>query len=135
MTAFGRWAELPLNAHIVNRGVGGDTTERASNWLAEIERLPAKQTVVMLGINDILHSHNLNRSIGRYEEIIDRPRSSGKHAIVQSTLSVASWLQDSTQIKCVIGRKSSVMPDNSALIRATECIRTSTDQQRYAVEN
>lgn len=97
LTAFGPWAEL-FPGRVVNRGIAADTTQRTLNRLTDIERLPAKQAIVMLGINDILLGEDLTQSASRYEQIISRLRSSGKRVIVESTLPVASWQRDSVRI-------------------------------------
>lgn len=68
----GMWAEVLDNPNIINRGIGGDTTNGISKRFDEIITLQPKQLFVMMGINDLGVGKNPKEILTNYEGILSR---------------------------------------------------------------
>ena len=90
ITEGGAWNELFDNNNILNRGIGGDTTEGVLNRLDEVIRHQPTKLFLMIGTNDIGFGIDTESIANNYEEILQIIiRDSAKTEIfVQSVLPV-----------------------------------------------
>ena len=74
------WSELFGDSHILNRGIGGDTTSGALLRLNDIIRRAPEKIFILLGGNDLYNNHSRNTASDikkitlQYEEIIKKIR-------------------------------------------------------------
>ena len=80
------WGELLERREIANRGIGGDTTEGVLERMDSIYSTGAKKTFVMIGINDITHSKDIDSVFKNYTEIVDLLIAHDMAPHIQSTL-------------------------------------------------
>ena len=80
------WGELLGQRDIANRGIGGDTTEGVLERMDSIYSTGAKKAFVMIGINDITHSKDIDAVFKNYTEIVDLLIAHNMAPYIQSTL-------------------------------------------------
>ena len=85
-----KWNELFNDSNILNRGIGGDTTEGVLNRIDEVIRHTPKKLFIAIGTNDISRGFSTDKIIANYRAIINKVKlASPSTAIyVQSILPV-----------------------------------------------
>jgi len=88
ITEQGTWSELFCNPRIINRGIGGDTTDGVLHRLDEITESQPTKIFLMIGINDLWNGKDPEYILLRIKEIIKliRSRSPLTELYVQSLL-------------------------------------------------
>lgn len=83
------WAELFPGKNVINRGIGGDTTEGVLDRLDSVIAAQPKQIFLLIGVND-LRSHSVSATLENYSLIIDRIQSGSPKTeiFIQSLLPV-----------------------------------------------
>jgi lysophospholipase L1-like esterase len=72
ITEQGRWSELFNNKHIVNRGIGGDSTDGVLFRLTEVISSKPKKIFLMIGINDVRYGRSVKYIVDKNRQIIQR---------------------------------------------------------------
>lgn len=72
ITEGGDWSEIFPNKIILNRGIGGDTTEGVLLRLDEIIRHQAHKIFICIGTNDLAIGQSANKIIQNYQNILER---------------------------------------------------------------
>jgi lysophospholipase L1-like esterase len=72
ITEGGDWIEIFPNKNILNRGIGGDTTEGVLSRLDEIIRHQAHKIFICIGTNDLAVGKSTNNIIQNYQSILER---------------------------------------------------------------
>src|SRR5262245_42410399 len=54
ITELCHWSELLQNPSVLNRGIGGDTTQDILNRVDQIYRLRPQKLFLMIGVNDLI---------------------------------------------------------------------------------
>ena len=72
LTEWGNWEELFPDQEIMNFGIAGNTTTDLLRRLDKIYRHKASKLFLMIGINDIGESSEVNDILSNYEKIIQR---------------------------------------------------------------
>jgi lysophospholipase L1-like esterase len=88
LTEGAPWAELTGCPHLLERGVGGDTTAKVLARLDDALKLKPRAVFLMIGVNDISLSVPRETTIANYKAILDRLRE--PHLIVAYVLPVAA---------------------------------------------
>jgi len=88
LTEGAPWAELTGCPHLLERGVGGDTTAKVLARLDDVLKLKPRAVFLMIGVNDISLSVPRETTIANYKAILDRLRE--PHLIVAYVLPVAA---------------------------------------------
>jgi lysophospholipase L1-like esterase len=84
------WNELLGRSDIVNRGIGGDTSEDIVNRLSDIYTLNPKICFVMCGLNDFFKSKTVENVFSNYTKIIEGIRNNKIIPVIQSTLYITN---------------------------------------------
>lgn len=75
LTAFNQWNEAFNNNQIINRGIGGDTTDGVAKRLnSDIDSKPQK-LFLMIGINDLSTFINKGQVIDNYKKMLNKIKS------------------------------------------------------------
>ena len=74
ITEAGEWAEIFPGKHIVNRGIGGDTTRGILLCLNSVLASKPKKLFLMIGVNDLYYGNSPRTAIHHYEEIVQAIR-------------------------------------------------------------
>lgn len=90
LTEHGNWSELFPNAHILNRGIGNDTSASVLSRLPEVVARRPNLVLLMIGINDILSGTPIDIIETNIRDIIQE--LDGANTVVQSTLYVSAQL-------------------------------------------
>lgn len=98
LTAFAQWNELFPGVRIINRGIGGDTTYDVRARLDDINLATAKTAFIMEGINQLTNGERPEKIAADYELLIFQLRGAGVRVVVQSTLPIAEWRENSVAI-------------------------------------
>jgi lysophospholipase L1-like esterase len=90
LTENGDWNELFDNSNILNRGIGGDTTNGMLKRISEIKNLKPKKLFIMAGINDLSRNNTVNQVSANYEKIVEyvKKNSPATQIYIQSTLPI-----------------------------------------------
>jgi len=85
------WDELFDNPNILNRGIGGDTSEGVLSRISEITRLQPTKLFIAIGTNDISQGVSTEQIITNYRAIIEtvQEKSSQTKVFVHSLLPVS----------------------------------------------
>lgn len=88
ITETAEWSEIFPGKHIVNRGIGGDTTRGILLRLNDTLAAKPKKIFLMIGINDLYYGNSPRTALHHYEEIIQtiRAQSPETELYIQSTL-------------------------------------------------
>lgn len=86
ITDQAEWNELLQQGGIANRGIGGDTTEGVLLRMDSIYSTGAKKTFMMMGINDITHSKDVDLVFDNYTKALRLLSVKGMNPHIQSTL-------------------------------------------------
>jgi lysophospholipase L1-like esterase len=70
MTDEGEWSKLFPNEHVVNRGIGGDTTHGVLERLNQIIDLNPPKIFLMIGTNDLCYNRSINSALDNYDQIL-----------------------------------------------------------------
>lgn len=84
-TEYADWQTMFPGVAIVNRGIGGDTTQSVLARLDTILSVSATTAFVTIGTNDILRGDPLDQVKARYHAILDRLIGHGTRVVVTST--------------------------------------------------
>jgi lysophospholipase L1-like esterase len=88
LTEGAPWLELTGCPHLVNRGVGGDTTAKLLARLDEVLALKPRAVLLMIGVNDISLGVPEATTVANYGAILDR--LAGRHVAAAFVLPVAA---------------------------------------------
>jgi lysophospholipase L1-like esterase len=88
LTEGAPWAELTGCPHLLERGVGGDTTAKVLARLDDVLKLKPRAVFLMIGVNDISLSVPRETTIANYKAILDRLKE--PHLVVAYVLPVAA---------------------------------------------
>lgn len=90
LTENGNWNELFENSNILNRGIGGDTTNGMFKRISDIANLQPKKLFIMAGINDLSRNNTVNQVSTNYEKIVEyvKKNSPDTQIYIQSTLPI-----------------------------------------------
>jgi hexosaminidase len=88
LTEGAPWAELTGCPHLLERGIGGDTTAKVLARLDDVLKLKPRAVFLMIGVNDILLSVPRETTVANYQAILDRLK--GPHLVVAYVLPVAA---------------------------------------------
>jgi len=72
LTEGAPWHELTGCPDLVNRGIGGDTTQRVLDRLDEVAKLKPRAVFLMIGVNDITRGVAPAATLGNLRAILDR---------------------------------------------------------------
>ena len=93
ITQYAEWNELFSNEKIVNRGIGGDTTEGIINRLDQVVQISPSKVFIMIGINDLNKGISVKNVETNYEIILNRLQKADNTKIyVQSVLPTNSFM-------------------------------------------
>lgn len=83
------WSELFPEKNVINRGIGGDTTEGVLDRLAPVIAAKPKQIFLLIGVND-LKSHSISETLKNYSMIINRIQAGSPNTeiFIQSLLPI-----------------------------------------------
>jgi hypothetical protein len=96
---MGEWHQLFPNISILNRGIGGDTSDGVLDRLQEITRRQPKTVFLMIGLNDLMIGIPPRTVEENIKSIVSALSGSGIKPIVQSILFVADDPELNTKIK------------------------------------
>jgi lysophospholipase L1-like esterase len=82
------WRELTGCPHLVNRGIGGDTTAKLLARLDDILKLKPRAVFLMIGVNDISLAVPKDTTVGNFKAILDR--LAGTHVVAAYVLPVTA---------------------------------------------
>jgi lysophospholipase L1-like esterase len=88
LTEGAPWTELTGCPHLLERGIGGDTTAKVLARLDDVLKLKPRVVFLMIGVNDISLSVPKETTVANYKAILDRLK--GPHLIVAYVLPVAA---------------------------------------------
>jgi lysophospholipase L1-like esterase len=88
LTEGAPWAELTGCPHLLERGVGGDTTAKVLARLDDVLKLKPRAAFLMIGVNDISLSVPRETTIANYKAILERLKE--PHLVVAYVLPVAA---------------------------------------------
>ena len=86
ITDGAEWQELFKNHAVVNRGIGGDTTEGVLNRMSSIISSNSEKAFIMIGINDFGRGDSVNDVYSNYQQIIKELKSNQIMPYIQSTI-------------------------------------------------
>lgn len=86
ITEGAEWSEVFPDITVVNRGIGGDTTDGVINRIESIINTGASKAFVMLGVNDIYKGKKHGYVFANYKKIVEDMELSGMDVYIQSTL-------------------------------------------------
>ena len=89
ITAGGWWAQNFAGQNMINRGIGGDTTEGMLARLASVTSARPGKILVLAGINDLLRGRTPQEVATTYRQLLTELSASGSKIYVQSTFYVA----------------------------------------------
>lgn len=91
LTDKGDWVGLGLN-----KGIGGDTTEKVLGRIYGITELIPSKVFIMVGVNDILNGREVSETAIIYKKIINtiKQQSPNTKIFIQSVLPVKGTLDD-----------------------------------------
>ena len=89
ITAGAEWNEYFDNVTVINRGIGGDTSEGVLKRLDEIIGRKPKTVFLLIGINDIASQRETHGIAENTKKIVSSIQSAGIKVYVQSVLPVA----------------------------------------------
>lgn len=98
ITYRANWNELLNRTDVINRGVGGDTTEAMLSRMSYVYNVEPDICFVMAGINDIFLEIGLEKIEVNYTEILNQLQQSQIEPIVFSTLYVSDTQKGSSGI-------------------------------------
>ena len=98
LTESADWHELFPGASVLNRGVGGDTSQGMLARLDEVIARRPKLVMLMVGINDIFQGIPVPTIAGNIREIIQKLRRENVRVVYQSTLHLASNYRPGTNV-------------------------------------
>ena len=70
MTDNGNWKDLFPREHVINMGIGGDTTQGILNRLPQVIRLKPKKIFLMVGTNDLCYNRSIPDTLANYDTIL-----------------------------------------------------------------
>lgn len=88
LTDRGRWHEL-TGLNVANRGIGRDTVSMAANRLDQSVSETHGPVFILLGINDLIEGHPIERIVADYRTILQG--LSGRRVVVQSVVGPAEY--------------------------------------------
>jgi lysophospholipase L1-like esterase len=88
LTEGAPWAELTGCPHLIERGIGGDTTAKVLARLDDVLKLKPRAVFLMIGVNDISLAVPRETTLANYKAILDRLKS--PHLVVAYVLPVAA---------------------------------------------
>jgi lysophospholipase L1-like esterase len=88
LTEGAPWAELTGCPHLIERGIGGDTTAKVLARLDDVLKLKPRAVFLMIGVNDISLAVPRETTLANYKAILDRLK--GPHLVVAYVLPVAA---------------------------------------------
>ena len=94
ITEGGHWSELFRSAEVLNRGIGGDTTQDVLDRVEQIYALQPARLFLMIGVNDLNQGIATQTTLANYRALFDGfTRNLPKTRVfVQSVLPVnAQW--------------------------------------------
>ncbi|MCB0509560.1 MAG: hypothetical protein H6579_09225 [Chitinophagales bacterium] len=103
ITEGGNWEELWPEKNILNRGIGGDTSEGVLNRIDEVLRHQPSKIFICIGTNDLAKGTGSKQIIANYKKILDsiKSHSPATKIYVQSVLPVGKCVlfgHDNTKI-------------------------------------
>ncbi len=86
----GMWEEIFNNSHILNRGIGGDTSFGVLQRVGNITFLEPRKLFIMVGINDLSNHITIEQILDNYKTILDifQKNSPKTEIFVHSTLPI-----------------------------------------------
>lgn len=84
-TALGVWRELLPGVDVVNRGIGGDTSEDILARLDAIVAIEPRRAYLQMGTNDFSRGRGFADVLTTYEIVLARLRAADIDVVVQST--------------------------------------------------
>lgn len=111
------WNELIGNDNIINRGIGGDTSEAILNRIDDVIKRYPEKVFIMVGINDLASKKPLSTLIDNYKNIISeiKEKSPNTKIYTQSILPI------NTNIKFLY-------TDNNRIVEANSKIKEISNQ-------
>ena len=70
MTDNGTWKELFPHEHVINMGIGGDTTLGIINRLPQVVSLKPQKIFLMVGTNDLCYNRSIPETLSNYDYIL-----------------------------------------------------------------
>ena len=86
ITDGAEWHEMIRSHTIVNRGIGGDTTDGIINRISSIISTKAKKSFIMVGINDLNKGYSVEKVFSNYEGIVNELKLANIKPYIQSTI-------------------------------------------------
>jgi lysophospholipase L1-like esterase len=71
ITEGGHWSELFRSAEVLNRGIGGDTTQDVLDRVEQIYALQPARLFLMIGVNDLNQGVAIETTLANYRELFD----------------------------------------------------------------
>lgn len=103
LTEFNQWNESFNKSGIVNRGIGGDTTQGVINRLNSTLSSSPQKLFLMIGINDLLQGKSTDSIITNYNQLVNqiKQKSPDTKVYIESILPInnaitGSKVQNST---------------------------------------
>jgi len=120
ITFRSEWSEFFPDENVINRGIGGDTTEGVYNRLDSILENNPNKIFLMIGINDILQGKKIDETSKNYKLILEKIKSSSPktQVYIQSVLPVNN-------------RIKGVRIDNKDIINLNKKIKELATQSGY----
>lgn len=94
ITEGGHWSELFHSAEVLNRGIGGDTTQDVLDRVGQIYALQPARLFLMIGVNDLNKGTAMQTTLANYRMLFDgfAQNLPDTRVVVQSVLPVnAQW--------------------------------------------
>jgi GDSL-like lipase/acylhydrolase family protein len=88
LTEGAPWRELTGCPHLVDRGIGGDTTAKLLARLDDVLKFKPRAVFLMIGVNDISLGVPKETTVGNFRVILDR--LAGTHVVAAYVLPVAA---------------------------------------------
>ena len=76
MTDNGNWKELFPKEHVINMGIGGDTTLGVINRLAQVIAVKPRKLFLMVGTNDLCYNRSIPETLENYDYILTQLQAS-----------------------------------------------------------
>lgn len=70
MTDNGNWKDLFPYEHVINMGIGGDTTLGIINRLPQVVSLKPQKIFLMVGTNDLCYNRSIPETLANYDYIL-----------------------------------------------------------------
>jgi lysophospholipase L1-like esterase len=71
ITEGGHWSEIFSNGAVLNRGIGGDTTQDVLDRIEQVYTLQPAKLFLMIGVNDLNQGAPIATTLANYQKLFD----------------------------------------------------------------